>query len=81
MGQGQALPTDTYIGIKDNLLSFFGRINYTINDKYLMTFTMRADGSSKFASGNQWGYFPSLALAWRISDEAFMKTPKNGFPT
>jgi len=41
--------------------------NYTINDKYLMTFTMRADGSSKFASGNQWGYFPSLALAWRIS--------------
>ena len=73
MGQGQALPTDTYIGIKDNLLSFFGRINYTINDKYLMTFTMRADGSSKFASGNQWGYFPSLALAWRISDEAFMK--------
>lgn len=56
MGQGQALPTDTYIGIKDNLL-FFGRINYTINDKYLMTFTMRADGSSKFASGNQWGYF------------------------
>lgn len=73
MGQGQALPTDTYIGIKDNLLSFFGRINYTINDKYLMTFTMRADGSSKFASGNQWGYFPSLALAWRISDEAFMR--------
>lgn len=38
-----------------------------------MTFTMRADGSSKFASGNQWGYFPSLALAWRISDEAFMR--------
>ena len=69
MGQGQALPTDTYIGIKDNFALFFGRINY-INDKSTMTFTMRADGSSKFASGNQWGYFPSLALVWRISNEA-----------
>ncbi len=72
MGNGTALPTSTYIGIKDNLLSFFGRVNYTIHDKYLMTFTMRADGSSKFSKGNQWGYFPSLALAWRISDEAWM---------
>ena len=64
MSNGTALPTSTYIGFKDNLLSFFGRVNYTIQDKYLMTFTMRADGSSKFSKGNQWGYFPSLALAW-----------------
>lgn len=57
MSNGTALPTSTYIGFKDNLLSFFGRVNYTIQDKYLMTFTMRADGSSKFSKGNQWGYF------------------------
>lgn len=42
-------------------------------DKYLLTVTVRADGSSKFAKGNQWGVFPSAALAWRLSDEAFMK--------
>lgn len=76
MSNGTALPTSTYIGFKDNLLSFFGRVNYTIQDKYLMTFTMRADGSSKFSKGNQWGYFPSLALAWRISDEAWMERSK-----
>ena len=56
-----------------NLLSFFGRINYTLADKYLMTFTLREDGSSKFGKGNRWGLFPSLALAWRMSDEKFMK--------
>ena len=73
MGAGTALPNQTNIGIKDNMVSFFGRANYTLMDKYLMTVTVRADGSSKFAKGNQWGVFPSAALAWRISDEAFMK--------
>ena len=73
MGSGTALPNQTYIGIKDNMVSFFGRANYTLMDKYLMTVTVRADGSSKFAKGNQWGVFPSAALAWRISDEDFMK--------
>ena len=76
LGNGTALPTSTYIGIKDNLLSFFGRANYTLMDKYLFTFTMRADGSSKFAKGSQWGYFPSGAIAWRIYDEAFMNNAK-----
>ena len=76
LGNGTALPTSTYIGIKDNLLSFFGRANYTMMDKYLFTFTMRADGSSKFAKGNQWGYFPSGAVAWRIFDEPFMNNTK-----
>ena len=73
LGNGTSLPTKTYIGIKDNLNSYFGRINYTLMDRYLFTFTMRADGSSKFAKGNQWGYFPSGAFAWRVYDESFMQ--------
>ncbi|MGN0036509.1 MAG: SusC/RagA family TonB-linked outer membrane protein [Bacteroidaceae bacterium] len=77
LGKGTALPTSSYIGIKDNLLSFFGRINYTLMDRYLLTVTMRADGSSKFADGNRWGYFPSAALAWRIMDEDFMSNTKD----
>ncbi len=55
-----------------NILSFFGRVNYDYKGKYLLTGTMRADGSSMFAAGNRWGYFPSVAGAWRISDEGFM---------
>lgn len=54
------------------LLSFFGRANYSLNDKYLLTATFRADGSSKFL--NAWGYFPSLSAAWRIKDEAFLSS-------
>ncbi|HJC98385.1 MAG TPA: TonB-dependent receptor [Candidatus Phocaeicola merdavium] len=73
MGNGTALPTETYIGIKDNTSSFFGRINYSLFDRYLLTATVRADGSSKFTDGNRWGVFPSVALAWRISEESFMK--------
>jgi TonB-dependent starch-binding outer membrane protein SusC len=57
----------------DKLLSFFGRANYDFKGKYLFSATFRADGSSKFLKGNQWGYFPSAAVAWRISDENFMK--------
>ena len=70
---GTALPNETDILADENLLSFFGRVNYTLADKYLATFTLRADGSSKFGKDNRWGYFPSLALAWRLSDENFMK--------
>ncbi len=73
MGNGTALPTSTYIGIKDNMSSYFGRLNYTLMDRYLLTFTMRADGSSRFTEGNRWGMFPSVALAWRISEEPWMK--------
>jgi len=57
----------------DKLLSFFGRLNYSYGDKYLLTATLRADGSSKFGVNNQWGYFPSVALAWRVINEDFMK--------
>ena len=70
---GTALPNTGNIEAQDNIFSFFGRINYTMADKYLATFTLRADGSSKFGKNNRWGYFPSLALAWRISEEGFMK--------
>ncbi len=55
------------------LVSFFGRVNYSFFDKYLLTFTVRDDGSSRFAKGNQWGLFPSAAFAWKIKDESFLK--------
>lgn len=57
----------------DILLSYFGRVNYDYDSKYLVSATFRADGSSKFADGNRWGFFPSAALAWRISSEPFME--------
>ena len=62
---------------EDRTISFFGRANYTLLDRYLFTFTMRADGSSKFMKGNRWGYFPAGAVAWRISQEPFMESAKN----
>lgn len=55
------------------LLSFYSRFNYSFDQKLLLTATLRADGSSRFAKENRWGYFPSLALAYRLSDENFMK--------
>lgn len=55
------------------LLSFYGRFNYSLMEKYLLTFTLRDDGSSRFAPTNRWGLFPSVALAWRIKDETFLK--------
>ncbi len=73
-GAGEAQPNANTIGAEDNMASFFGRINYTYADKYLLTATFRADGSSKFAKGNRWGFFPAVALGWRISEENFMKS-------
>ena len=70
------LGNEVDIKAKENMLSFFGRVNYTLADKYLMTFTLREDGSSKFGNGNRWGLFPSAALAWRISSEPFMQSAK-----
>ena len=57
----------------DRMLSFFGQVLYTIGDKYYLNATLRADGSSKFGKGNRWGWFPAAQLAWRISEEKFMK--------
>jgi len=59
------------------LISLFGRVNYTFNERYLLTMTLRDDASSKFAPGNKHGIFPSLALAWRINEEAFMSDFSN----
>ncbi|MCM1076483.1 MAG: TonB-dependent receptor [Bacteroides sp.] len=56
---------------ESNMLSFFARANYDYDSRYILTATFRADGSSKFAKGNKWGYFPSVSAAWRISQEKF----------
>lgn len=56
--------------------SFYGRLNYNWHDRYLLTATLRSDGSSRLGPDNRWGTFPSLALAWRVSNEPFMKNVK-----
>ncbi len=58
---------------RSNMLSFFGRAAYTFDSRYILTATLRADGSSKFAKGNKWGVFPSVSGAWRISQEKFFE--------
>jgi TonB-linked SusC/RagA family outer membrane protein len=58
---------------KNQLLSYLGRVNYNLLDKYLLTASFRADGSSKFGQNNKYGFFPSLALGWRIKDENFLQ--------
>lgn len=65
------------IGTPTHTESWFGRINYSLLSRYLFTATMRADGSSKFATNHHWGYFPAFAAAWRISDEPFMAGAKD----
>lgn len=64
---------DSHAG-SNTQVSFFGRANYSFKEKYLVTATYRADGSSKFGPNNKWGYFPSFALAWRASQEDFLET-------
>ena len=58
---------------QNTLVSFFGRVNYAFMDRYLLTATVRRDGSSRFRDGQKWGTLPSLALAWRINEEAFLR--------
>jgi TonB-dependent starch-binding outer membrane protein SusC len=70
-----AVVTSNYI--KSNMLSFFGRLNYTLNDKYLLAASIRADGSSTLAAGHKWGYFPSVSAGWRINEESFMAGSKS----
>lgn len=60
--------------IINELQSFFGRVNYQYNDRYLLTATVRADGSSKFGANNKYGVFPSFSAGWRLSEEAFLKS-------
>lgn len=72
----QAYPTNYYRNDL-KLVSFFGRINYTFMDRYLATVTLRQDGTSRFSKNHRWGTFPSVSLAWRIIDEAFMEPTRS----
>ncbi|WP_037324861.1 SusC/RagA family TonB-linked outer membrane protein [Salinimicrobium terrae] len=71
--QGTPQSVDNFYSPDDKLLSFFGRVNYEFKNKYLLTATYRADGSSKFLGENRWGYFPSAAVAWKLKEENFLK--------
>ena len=70
-------PTYTTIGEPSRTSSFFGRVNYTLDDKYILTLIGRADGKNVFAPGHQWGFFPGVAAAWRLSQESFMQGTKS----
>jgi iron complex outermembrane receptor protein len=61
------------VPMQNRLVSFYGRLNYNLLEKYLLTATIRRDGSSRFSPKNRWGTFPSVALAWRINEESFLK--------
>jgi hypothetical protein len=58
---------------KSTLASFFSRVDYNFRGKYLLDFSVRADGSSRFGAANKWGYFPAVGAAWRIKEENFLK--------
>ncbi len=72
MASGVPASSNNKYSADDKLLSFFGRVNYDYKHKYSLGVTLRADGSSKFARGHRWGFFPSAAASWTISNEEFM---------
>ncbi len=74
---GTAYTNSASAGSPTRVSSFFGRVNYAYEGKYIGMVTLRADGSSRFAKGNRWGFFPSFSAAWRISNEEFMKDFKS----
>ena len=76
MGLGTPLYSTSALSTPNRMASFFGQAAYNYDHRYLLSLTFRADGSTKFASGNQWGYFPSLSGAWDIKREGFMKDVK-----
>lgn len=71
----QLLPTGDYIG-SSALYSYFGRLIYDFDSRYSITASIRADGSSKFADGNKWGYFPATSATWKLSNESFMEATR-----
>ncbi|MDR1154178.1 MAG: TonB-dependent receptor [Bacteroidales bacterium] len=73
----QATQTSNSWSSTEGLLSWIGRLNYTMYDRYLLEANFRYDGSSKFSKGHQWGFFPSVALGWRISEEGFFEGLKS----
>ncbi|NRB62975.1 MAG: SusC/RagA family TonB-linked outer membrane protein, partial [Saprospiraceae bacterium] len=77
-GYGQVVTRPmTMLSGQSQLMSYIGRVNYSLKDKYVLTATLRADGSSKFSDANRWGYFPSFAAAWRLSEEGIFKSMAN----
>ncbi len=79
-GPAGAARVRPYNNLNENrLISFFGRINYSMKDKYLLTVNMRSDGSTRFGPSNRWGFFPSAALGWRIYNEDFFASMQNIF--
>jgi len=62
---------------KNRLISFLGRVNYNISDKYLVSAAVRREGSSRFGADNKWGMFPSVSVGWRLSQESFLKNSRN----
>ena len=70
------LQSDEFWKAHNSLVSYFGRFNYNLLDRYLLTATFRADGSSRFREGKKWGYFPAAAFAWKINNESFLKNVK-----
>lgn len=76
MNLGENETAETFRSTPNRMASFFGQANYNYKHRYLASFTMRADGSTKFAPGYQWGWFPSVSGAWVISEEPFMKDIK-----
>ena len=77
LGSAKAYTSKSYVNPADNMLSFFARANYVLFNRYYLTATFRADASTRFSKGNQWGYFPSAAIAWRIVDEEWMQGAAN----
>ena len=73
IGMAKEYTSKNYVNPTDNMLSFFARANYVLFNRYYLTATFRADASTRFSKGNQWGYFPSAAIAWRIIDEPWME--------
>ena len=71
--EGSTVLTDSPYKTQNTLVSFFGRLNYTFDQKYLLTVTVRQDGSSRFSKDNRWGTFPSAALAWKLNEMDFLK--------
>ena len=72
-GDGTQVSDNSKFINENYLVSFFGRLNYTLMERYLVTFTLRDDGSSRFSKANRWGLFPAAAFAWKIKDESFLK--------
>ena len=73
VGPNSVVQNSNYV-VDYKLISFFGRFNYNLNDRYLLAASVRHDGSSRFGPGHQWGTFPSVSLAWRISQEPFLRS-------